>query len=120
MNEFVALFCGLDAASKSSLLKPIPILDLIPWKKSESMGYDDLQPYERLNLIRNKIWLAQEYVDKVVLTVSTGSLVSLYVLDNSFVQTEGKLLIMLTTRSTCLILFLISLFESFLSTHSIK
>ena len=40
MADFVAIFYGLDGAFKPYVDKLRPILDLLAWKTTESMGYD--------------------------------------------------------------------------------
>ena len=46
MNELDEPFNVFDGAFRSCMEKLIPIHDLLPWKTTESVGYDVVRSYE--------------------------------------------------------------------------
>ena len=60
MNELDEPFSAVDGAFKSSLDKLIPIHDLLPWKTTESVGYDAEWSYEYLISSEITYWSARE------------------------------------------------------------
>ena len=67
MTELDELFSGVYEEFKSYVEKLILIRNLLPWKITESMGYDVVLSYEWQILSENKYWSARENVDKIVL-----------------------------------------------------
>ena len=65
---------------KSYLEKLVSIHDFIPWKITESMGYDVVWSYEYIISSETISWSARKDVDKLVLKHSTWGLQLLYVL----------------------------------------
>ena len=46
MTELDGPFSGFGGDFKLSVYKLIPIRNLLPWKKTESVGYDVVRSYE--------------------------------------------------------------------------
>ena len=90
MTELVSPFFWVYGDFISSTKTSIPILDLIPWKTSDSMGYDCVQSYELLILLETKLRAAQEDVDELVLEQSKDYLVLLCELNGDFDYLKGN------------------------------
>ena len=67
MTELDEPFSGVGRAFKPSGDKLIPIHNLLPWKTTESVGYDVVRSYEWLISSETSSWSAQEYVETLVL-----------------------------------------------------
>ena len=80
MPKFFEPFCRVDRDFKSYVEKLIHILGFIPWKTTESMGYDVVWSYEYLISPETTFMSAQEDVDELVLQEPTYN----FVLDNAF------------------------------------
>ena len=65
MTELDEPFRGVDGYFKSSGDKLIPIHDLLPWKKTYSMGYDVVRSYEWLILSENISWYVQDFFENL-------------------------------------------------------
>ena len=66
------------------------------------MGYDVVRSNEWIIWSEMTFQSEQEDVVEVVVQISTGDIVSLCGLDSPFESSEGKVLMLLTTVSTCL------------------
>ena len=67
MTEFYETFISVDWALSPSIEKLIPIINLLSWKKTESVGCYVVRSYEWLILSEIISRSAQEYYDEFVL-----------------------------------------------------